>query len=215
MHAVLLGATGATGSDLLNLMINDDAFKRIDIFVRRDVSVRHEKLRIHIVNFDAPEQWAHQVQGDVLFSCLGTTLKTAGSKAAQWKVDYDYQFAFAKAAVTNKINHYVLVSAAMASPDAFFFYPKMKGALEKAVEELGFEKLDIFRPPLLIRKHTSRAGEKIAYPILRMLNRMGLFGSQKPMPTERLAKAMIEVAKRKEAGTRIHTALMIHARTEM
>jgi uncharacterized protein YbjT (DUF2867 family) len=98
MHALLIGATGATGKDLLDLLLKDDDFHRVDIFVRRDVDSNHEKLNVHVIDFEKPDQWKHLVRGDVLFSCLGTTLKAAGSKEAQWKIDYDYQYEFAKAA---------------------------------------------------------------------------------------------------------------------
>jgi hypothetical protein len=73
-----------------------NSFPQVEIFVRRDLDLQHEKLKIHVIDFDKPEQWNHLVNGDVLFSCLGTTLKVAGSKEAQWKIDYDYQYEFAK-----------------------------------------------------------------------------------------------------------------------
>src|SRR5690606_10772270 len=98
----------------------------------RSLDIRHEKLHVHVIDFDKPEQWERLVDGDVLFSCLGTTLKAAGSKEAQWNVDYGYQYAFAKAARNNGVNSYVLVSASNASPSSPFFYAKMKGKLEEA-----------------------------------------------------------------------------------
>lgn len=195
MKALLIGATGATGSDLLILMLKDDYFDRVDVFVRRNINLRHAKLHTHVVDFNEPNQWKHLVQGDVLFSCLGTTLKSAGSKAAQWKVDYEYQLAFAKAASENKVSHYVLISAKMASSKSVFFYSKMKGRLEEAVRELTFPKLSIFNPPLLIRKNTDRIGEKIALVIFRTLNKIGILLSQKPMDTEELAREMVRVVK--------------------
>ena len=111
MHAIIIGATGATGKDLLDLLLKDDSFHQIDIFVRRDLDIQHEKLKIHVIDFDKPEQWKHLVKGDVLFSCLGTTLKMAGSKEAQWKIDYNYQYEFAEFARENNVNHYILVSS--------------------------------------------------------------------------------------------------------
>ena len=203
MHALLIGATGASGRDLLDLLLNDDDFHQVDVFVRRDVDVVHEKLKIHVIDFDQPERWKHLVKGDVLFSCLGTTLKAAGSKEAQWKIDYEYQFEFAKAAKENGVDNYVLVSAGLASPDSLFFYSRMKGQLEKAVKALGFAKLSIFNPPVLVRKNSDRTGEVIALKATQFLNKLGLFQSQKPLPTEVLAKALINSAKLKGPG--VHT----------
>lgn len=200
MRALLIGATGATGKDLLNLLFKDDDFQRVDIFVRRDPDLRHEKLRTHVIDFDQPEQWQSSVTGDVLFSCLGTTLKAAGSKEAQWKIDYEYQYRFARAARENAVDNYVLISTAFASPDSLFYYPKMKGRLEEAVKSLGFPRLSIFNPPILERKNSDRTGELAGLKIIGLFNKIGLFRSQKPLPTEILAEAMINAAKIKENG---------------
>lgn len=198
MHALLIGATGATGKDLLDLLLKDESFHQVDIFVRRDLAVQHEKLKIHIINFDQPEQWKHLVKGDVLFSCLGTTLKAAGSKEAQWKVDYDYQYLFAKFARENNVNDCVLVSSGFSSPNSPFFYTRMKGQLEEAVKALRFPKLTIFNPPVLIRKNSDRTMEVAGLKAVQFFNQMGLFRSQKPLPTEILAQAMVNSAKTKE-----------------
>ena len=191
MKAVLLGATGATGKEVLELLLQDANYHQVDIFVRRTVAVQHDKLNVHVIDFDAPETWGHLVTGDVLYSCLGTTLKAAGSKEAQWKIDYDYQYEFAKRAHENGIPNYVLVSASNASPDSFFFYSKMKGKLEEAVKALGFPKIVIMRPPILVRENSERTMEVIGVKVLRFFNRLGLLRSQRPMETKRLAEAMI------------------------
>ncbi len=203
MHALLIGATGATGKDLLDLLLKDDDFHRVDIFVRRDAASNHEKLKVHVIDFDKADEWKYLVKGDVLFSCLGTTLKAAGSKDAQWKIDYDYQYEFAKAARENDVDNYVLVSSSGASPDSFLFYPRMKGQLEDAVKSLGFAKLSIFNPPILERKNTDRTGEVMGLKVIRFVNHLGLFLSQKPMPTEILAKALVNSARVSEHG--VHT----------
>lgn len=195
MHALLIGATGATGKDLLNLLLKDDAFERVDIFVRRNTHIQHQKLNIHVINFDNVDQWKLLVKGDVLFSCLGTTLKAAGSKAEQWKIDYDYQYQFAKTASENKVPAYVLVSSSMASSGSRIFYTRMKGQLEDAVKALSFQRLIIFNPPLLIRKNTDRSGEVVGQKIINFLNKVKLFRAQKPLPTDVLAQAMINAAK--------------------
>lgn len=209
MHALLIGATGATGKDLLDLLLKDDSFHQVDIFVRRDLDIQHEKLKIHVIDFDNPEQWKHLVQGDVLFSCLGTTLKAAGSKDAQWKVDYDYQYQFAKSARENNVNHYVLVSSGFASTNSQFFYTRMKGQLEEAVKALGFSKLSIFNPPVLIRKNSDRTMEVAGLKAIQFFNKIGIFRTQKPLGTEILAQALINSAKSKETGITILTGKAI------
>jgi uncharacterized protein YbjT (DUF2867 family) len=195
MKALLIGATGATGKDLLELLLKDEEIKQVDVFVRRELNVKHEKLNTHIIDFDKPEEWKHLVKGDVLFSCLGTTLKLAGSKEAQWKIDYEYQYQFAKIAKENNVNTYVLVSAANASSKSMIFYSKMKGQLEEDVKALKFLKTIIFNPPLLLRENTDRKMEVLGAKIIIFLNTLGIFRSQKPLSTKLLAEAMLKSVK--------------------
>lgn len=195
MKALVIGATGATGKDLVNQLCQDSDFDEIDIFVRRRSDFHHEKVKAHLVDFDHPEEWKHLVKGDVAFSCLGTTLKSAGSKENQKVIDYDYQFNFAKAAKENNVQDYILVSAYGASPDSKIFYSRIKGELEEAVKNLKFEKTTIFKPGMLERKNTDRNGEVFGLKIIKFLNKFGLFKSQKPLPTSVLAKAMIVASK--------------------
>ena len=51
------------------------------------LNLPHQKLNSHQIDFSKPDDWREKVQGDVLFACLGTTLKAAGSKEAQWAID--------------------------------------------------------------------------------------------------------------------------------
>lgn len=195
MKALLIGATGATGKDLLELLLKDEEIQQVDVFVRRELNVKHEKLNSHIIDFDKPEEWKHLVKGDVLFSCLGTTLKLAGSKEAQWKIDYEYQYQFAKIAKENNVNSYVLVSAANASSKSLIFYSKMKGQLEDDVKALKFLKTIIFNPPLLLRENTDRKMEVLGAKMILFLNNLGIFRSQKPLSTKLLAEAMLKSVK--------------------
>ena len=199
-HAIIVGATGATGKDLLEFLLKDNSFYKVDVFVRRHIDIKNEKLTVHVIDFDKSEQWKPLVKGDVLFSCLGTTLKAAGSKAKQWKIDYDYQYQFAKAARENQVKNYVLVSSQGASAKSRVFYTKMKGQLEDAVIKLQFPLLSIFNPPILIRHNSDRLGEKIGVNIIKVFNKIGLLLSLKPLSTRMLAQAMIGAAKNNKSN---------------
>ncbi|WP_185285974.1 NAD(P)H-binding protein [Chryseobacterium indologenes] len=200
MKALVIGATGATGKDLVNQLLNDKDFEEVDIFVRKPVNIQNDRLNVHVVNFEKPEEWKEMVKGDVAFSCLGTTLKAAGSKEAQKKVDFDYQYEFAKAAKENNVEDYILVSAYGANPTSKIFYSKMKGELEEAVKQLHFTKITIFKPGMLERKDSERTGEVLGSRIIKFANKLGLLESQRPLPTDILAKAMINSSKIKSNG---------------
>jgi len=196
MKAIVIGTTGATGKSLLPLLAASSEVESIDCFGRRHPDFTHQKLNSHQIDFAQPDNWREEVQGDVLFACLGTTLKAAGSKEAQWAIDYEANLEFAKAARENGVNTLVLVSASGANAASHLFYPRMKGELEQALIALNFPHLIIFRPPLLIRPNSDRLGEKVAKRILYGLNRIGLLKNQRPLAVETLAKAMLKVALR-------------------
>ena len=188
MKALIIGATGATGKDLLAQLLEDEAYTEVHCFVRKPMSISHPKLHAHVVDFDTPEAWADLLQGDVAFSCLGTTLAVAGSKEAQWRVDYDYQYAFAQQCKANGVPTFVIVSAAMANAQSKVFYNRMKGQLEDAVKALEFTRLLIFQPSILIRSNSDRGAENFSVKAIHFLNKIGLFKRYRPMPTNILAQ---------------------------
>ena len=149
MKALIIGATGATGKDLLSQLLADDRYTQVHSFVRKPTTFTHPKLHTHVVNFDAPDTWAELLCGDVAFSCLGTTLAVAGSKEAQWRVDYDYQYTFAQQCRNNGVSTFVLVSAAGAKAQSKLFYNRMKGQLEDAVKALEFPLISYLPTPSL------------------------------------------------------------------
>ena len=205
MKALIIGATGATGKDLVTQLLNDDAYIEVHCFVRKPMSITHPKLHAHVVNFETPETWAELLHGDIAFSCLGTTLSQAGSKEAEWRVDYDYQWQFAERCRKNSVPAFVLVSSVGADAKSSMFYNKMKGKLEDAVKTLNFPKLLIFQPSLLVREHSDRMGENISMKVINFLNKIGLFKPYKPMPTLVLAEKMIKATKDTEQGTHTFT----------
>lgn len=191
MRAIIIGATGAVGRDLLEQLLADKRFEHVDAFVRRPLDVKHDKLSVRVIDFENPENWRKDVVGDVLFSCLGTTLKQAGGKAPQWRVDHDYQLEFARAAAENGVGEYALVSSIGANARSMNFYLRMKGTLEDEVKALPFRHITIVQPPSLIRKNSDRWAETVSVRILQALNRIGLLRSMTPMPTEEVAACMI------------------------
>ena len=196
LDAIVIGATGATGKELVVRLLEDSDFNSVSIFVRKKPTISHKKLKTYKIDFSKIGNFSELIKGDVLFSCLGTTLKTAGSKLKQYKVDYTYQYEFAKYASDNGVSLYSLVSSTGANSKSFFFYPKIKGQLEDSVKKLPFKTIHIFQPPILIRQaELIRAGEKFAIKIFRSLNNLGILKSQKPLPVSTLANRMVDEIK--------------------
>jgi uncharacterized protein YbjT (DUF2867 family) len=144
------------------------------------------------------------VQGDVLFSALGTTLKQAGSKENQYKIDYTYQYQFAAIAAENGVPVYVLVSSAGADPASSVFYSRVKGELENAVKKLSFQSVYFIQPSLLVgERKNQRTGEKLGYYVLKTLNSIGILKKYKPIQGKTVAQALINCGIKAEKG--IHT----------
>ena len=104
--ALVIGATGATGTALVAQLLDNEKYVEVHIFVRRKVELKNPKLQVHVVDFDAIDDWKEKLKGDELYAAMGTCLKTAGSKEAQYKIDYTYQFEVAKAAAEYKLPSY-------------------------------------------------------------------------------------------------------------
>lgn len=200
MKALIIGATGATGKDLVNVLLRDPDYTQIVIFVRRSTGINHPKLIEVITNFDKLEEVTENINGDVLFSCLGTTLKAAGSKEKQSHIDFETPLYFATIAKRNAVPRMVLLSAYGASATSKVFYSRLKGKLEEAIAGLAFDQYIIFRPGLLLRKDTDRTGERISAALLKGLNSIGIIRKFRPLPTAILAEKMVKAPQSFENG---------------
>ena len=195
MKALIIGATGATGKDLVNVLLQDPDYTEVVIFARRSSGMAHPKLLEIQTDFDKLDEVSGQIKGDVCFSCLGTTLKAAGSKDKQWHIDYEMPLKFAGIARRNGVPGMVLLSAYGASTKSRVFYSRMKGKLEEDIASLAFDQYIIFRPGILLRKNTDRPGERILTRVLNFLNRLGMIRKFRPLPTSILAEKLARAPK--------------------
>lgn len=197
--AIVIGATGLVGSALVRILIRDESFSIVKIFTRRTTGVTDKKIREFIIDFDNLQIIKKEITGDIVFSCLGTTLKQAGSKEAQYKVDYTYQFEFAKLASENGVKDFMLVSSPSANPKSMFFYTKIKGELEVAIEKLDFKKIIIIQPSVLSGERSQkRKGEEIGGKIADTLGSVFPFLKKyRSISGDEVAEAMISIYKGK------------------
>ena len=196
MKAILIGATGLIGKELLKQLLADDHYSQVNVFTRRSTEVKHDKLKEQIIDFDHINSSSIVINGSVLFSTLGTTLKTAGSKERQREIDYDMQFNVAKIASKNGVKNLVLLSSYGANSKSNIFYSKMKGELDDAVKDLAFEKVSIVRPSMLTgHRKEFRLAEKILTPIMYAFSWVPGIRKYRPIKDITVAEAMINADK--------------------
>ena len=189
--ANVIGASGLVGKQLVKLLLENDNFEKVRIFVRRDSGLHHPKLEQQIIDFRNKETWQKHLTGDVLFSALGTTLKQAGSKEKEYEVDFTFNLNFGQTAKENGIENYVLVSSIGADAKSRIFYTRMKGELDETVAKIGFKNLAILRPSSLTgERKEKRMAEIISIPILHFLTRY-VFKKYRPIKDKTVAAAMI------------------------
>ncbi|MEZ0387956.1 MAG: NAD(P)H-binding protein [Verrucomicrobium sp.] len=203
MKALIIGATGATGKDLVNVLLQDPDYTEVVAFVRRPSGLAHPKYSEIVTDFDKLEEVSDSIKGDVWFSCLGTTLKVAGSKARQWHIDHDIPLTFASIARRNGVSQAVVVSAYGASTASKVFYSKLKGTLDDAIMNLEFNACLIFRPGFLLRKDTDRSSERIIARVLSLLNSLGMIRKFRPLPTSTLAERLAKAPKVFASGNHV------------
>ena len=190
----VIGATGLVGRELVRQLTGMPEIGLVKVFTRRTTGFQHEKLEEYLVDFEKPDSWTNHISGDVMFSTMGTTLKQAGSKSAQYRVDYTYQYETAAAAAKNGVPAFILVSSAGAYEKSMVFYSRIKGKLDQDVRQLGFSKCAVLRPSILSgEREKTRPAEKLANFMMQAISRI-VFTRYRPIPAGTVAAAMIRIA---------------------
>lgn len=195
--ALLVGATGLVGKELLHILLASDTYEKVIIFVRKSLALDNEKLTEFVIDFDelASYEEAHKV--DDVFCCLGTTIKKAGSEEAFKLVDYTYPVEIAQLAKKHGAEQYFLISAIGADSSSRIFYNRVKGEVEAALQAIDFPSLHVFHPSLLLGDRGEfRLGEKLAdvfSPVYSPLLR-GKLTKYKPVQGKVVAESMYQAA---------------------
>lgn len=193
--AIVIGATGLVGKALVDLLAEETGIKKIVAVTRRPVEYLSNKIINEVVNFDELEKYKHVFKGDILFSCMGTTAKQAGSLREQRKVDFEYQYNASKLSSENGVGHYILVSSSGANAKSLSPYLKMKGELENEISILPFKRISILQPSLLLGSRDSfRLGETLGSLSLPVICRLPLLKRYRPISGKDVAKKMVLVS---------------------
>ncbi|WP_084243948.1 oxidoreductase [Planomicrobium okeanokoites] len=205
--ALIAGATGLTGSKLVEVLLDRPEYDRVTVLVRRPLELEHPKLEQIQVDYYRLEDYKKHFQVDDVFCCLGTTIKKAGSQKAFRRVDYDYPVALAELAKSAGAKKFLVISAMGADSRSNIFYNRVKGQMEDSLKKLDLSALHIFRPSLLLGDRKEfRLGEKAASlisPVFSPILRGGM-KKYKPIQAEQVAQAMYAAAQSESGGVHIH-----------
>jgi uncharacterized protein YbjT (DUF2867 family) len=214
ISAAIVGATGLVGSELVTQLLANDRFNVAHILARRLLEatdpVRDSKLVQHQIDFKrlAQSDWP---ASDILFCCLGTTIKKAGSQAAFREVDFDYVVESARRARSAGARRLVVVSAMGANPDSRIFYNRVKGEMEGSVAALGYESVVILRPALISGERRERRPiERVWQAAFKIGNRI-LPPKYRSVPAKSIAAAMVTLAAAARSGLTIVESDQIQA----
>ena len=209
MKAALAGSTGFIGSILLTLLEKDNDYAEVQVLSRREITLA-DKFKVLVG--DLSEQKLTPIE--TAFCALGTTIATAGSQEAFYKVDHDLVIDFAKNAKEAGAKTFVLVSSVGANANTSNFYLKVKGETEKDLEALGFPSLIILRPSMLMGERKEfRFGELIGKGVMSLFNPLmiGSLRKYKGIQGKTVANAMCKLGKENLSGVHVLEGNDLHA----
>lgn len=201
--ALIAGASGLVGSELLHILLESPNYARVKAVVRKPMDVRHPKLDQVLADFDHLEQWREHLSATDVYCCLGTIIKKAGSQEAFRKVDYEYPVKLALLAKEQGAERFLVVSALGADAGSRIFYSRTKGQMEEQLKRSGLSALHIFQPSLLMgERQEFRFGEKLAAFLSPLYSPLmvGKLRKYKPVSARRVAAAMHNAAQSAPAG---------------
>ena len=197
--ALIFGSSGLIGNHLLSVILQNNDYNHIKLFVRSESKNNNSKVEIVQTDFTNLEKYKDLIVGDDCFFCIGTTRKNTPDKDKYIEVEYNLPLEVARIAKLNFINNFIYISSLGANSNASSLYLKNKGEAEQDLIKLNFSNLSIFRPSILLgNRKENRVGEKIGIFVMKTLSplMLGNMKKYKPIKVENVAKAMIKVIQR-------------------
>jgi uncharacterized protein YbjT (DUF2867 family) len=201
--ALLAGSTGLIGKQLLQLLLESSRYSKVIALTRQDLPA-HPKLVQIKTEFEKVSESADDLKADDVFCCLGTTMQKSGSKEKFYKVDFEYPLLLSKITLSLGAKQFLLVSALGADKMSSIYYNKVKGEIEEAIVQVGFETVHIFRPSLLLGPRAEkRAGEDTAKLLYRIFGFL-IPKKYKAIEAVKVARAMTHASEQEQKGVFIH-----------
>jgi Predicted nucleoside-diphosphate-sugar epimerases len=205
--AILFGASGFVGSYLLKELLNNPDYEEVIVVVRRDLDMRHPKLKILIGDYHSLPDLKAQLVGDDVFITLGSTKKKTPKQDEYYQVDHDYPVLAADMALQNGATSVFLLTAIGANAQSGVFYVRTKGEAERDIICLNFNHTHIFRPSMIMGNRVEkRFVEKIMIKIWPVFNPLfvGKTNKYKGISAQNIARAMNNAAKNQTGKIRIY-----------
>jgi uncharacterized protein YbjT (DUF2867 family) len=192
--AIVAGASGLIGKELIQKLISSDQYRRIYVLSRRKGEITHVKIRELVIDFEKIDQLTFDEPVDDVFCTLGTTMKQAGSRDNFKKVDFEYVVALANLGKQSGASKFLVISAMGADSKSAIFYNQVKGLTEEALINIGYDQLVIFRPSLLLGKRSeARIAERMSGFLMRTLNFL-IPDNYKAIEAAKVADCMLKMA---------------------
>ena len=209
--ALIYGSSGLIGSKLFNIIIENNKYELVKLFVRSPIENKNSKVKVIQTDFANLEKQKDMITGDDCFFCIGTTHKETPDKNEYRSVEYDIPIKVAQIAKSNSINSFVYVSSMGANPNSSSTYLKNKGQVEEELKKMNFLKLAVIRPSILLgNRKTFRLGERIGIFIMKSLSIffLGNLKKYKPIKVENVAKAMLSIVQSNYQETTFESDLL-------
>ena len=195
--ALLFGSSGLVGGHLLNELIQNDNYNKINLFVRSVPEISNPKIEIIKTDFNNLDNHQEDIMGDDCFFCIGTTKQNSPDKNEYRRVEFEVPKQVAQIAKSNSVNSFFFVSSGYADSKSSGDYLKFKGEVEEELKRLDFSKLGIMRPSFILGdRKEKRVGEKIGIFLFKLLSPLllGPLKKMRPIHSKTVAKAMTRAA---------------------
>jgi len=211
-RVILVGASGLIGSNLLSELIRSQAISEVLLMVRSTTGISNPKVKELILNLDELNSYSSEIQGDIIYSCLGTTRSETPDSSLYRKIDLEYPLNLAKLGLKNGVKQFHIISSLGADAGSSNSYLKLKGELEKDLKKLNIPSLHIYQPSFLIGKRKkNRLADKIMIPIFRLIDPLliGPLKKYRSIKATDVAKVMLSQSIKDLKGTFIYPSIQI------